>query len=429
MRGIARHSHRTLRFSIAAFCLVLVICASLAWAWIEYVPPASGRPRYVSASPAYAEALTLMRDIYRLPKPPHPQFPPGSTAPLKETRARWQGLLKRIHALHNGDWRAHRSWAFDDLKSAGAEQGSWILGYSQVVAVECELLRKESRNQEALGLALDGLTTHSKLAHGANLVHRIFAIHAHRIIFKQVEQLLSSHVRVDWRQALLRSRAIARSWPAVAEAEGLDGTPAWDFTRTVLEDFRRQSLPERIRSLRDLGVTRPGEVLRALVTPRSVSLAALADYERERVTQLRRPFSLRQDLPPPADPWVLSGGSDVSLFTVTHSELQTTDLALLEVVLAALVFQERAGRVPDSLTEMAPDLVPEVPLDQWDAPVQYRLKAGEPLVYSLGPDGDDDGGRPISASEAREPGADGDRVFGHLVRARPLTPPKTKGEF
>lgn len=82
MLRLARHPRRALVVSLLALGLVVVACAGLLWAWIEYLPAPSGRPRYVPATPACAEALVLMREVYLLPKPPHRHFPPSSKAPL-----------------------------------------------------------------------------------------------------------------------------------------------------------------------------------------------------------------------------------------------------------------------------------------------------------------------------------------------------------
>jgi hypothetical protein len=51
------------------------------------------------------------------------------------------------------------------------------------------------------------------------------------------------------------------------------------------------------------------------------------------------------------------------------------------------------GRWPKELTELAPDYLPAVPLDPFDGrPLRYRPLADGVIVYSVGPDGQDDGG-------------------------------------
>jgi hypothetical protein len=54
------------------------------------------------------------------------------------------------------------------------------------------------------------------------------------------------------------------------------------------------------------------------------------------------------------------------------------------------------GTYPTSLDQLVPALLPAVPEDPCDGkPVRYRLIDGRPIVYSVGMDGDDDGGKPL----------------------------------
>lgn len=72
--------------------------------------------------------------------------------------------------------------------------------------------------------------------------------------------------------------------------------------------------------------------------------------------------------------------------------------ALRDAALAALAVERyrliHAGRLPEALTELVPDLLAEVPRDPFDGqPLRYhRLKEGY-VVYSVGPDRIDHGGR------------------------------------
>ncbi len=79
------------------------------------------------------------------------------------------------------------------------------------------------------------------------------------------------------------------------------------------------------------------------------------------------------------------------------------------------------GRVPAALSEMAPSLLPAVPVDPYSGePIKYRLTPERYVVYSVGPDGKDDGGadvewprRPgslyLTATPPRDIGVEGNR--------------------
>jgi hypothetical protein len=74
-----------------------------------------------------------------------------------------------------------------------------------------------------------------------------------------------------------------------------------------------------------------------------------------------------------------------------------------QMFLAALALQAwRAehGRYPDSLDALAPDILPVVPADPFGrGPLKYRLEGDKYVLYSVGPDGVDDGGQPAVARD------------------------------
>lgn len=63
--------------------------------------------------------------------------------------------------------------------------------------------------------------------------------------------------------------------------------------------------------------------------------------------------------------------------------------------IALELYRREHGRYPDRLDELSPRWLPKVFADRIDGtPVRYRLQDGRPLIYSVGVDRDDDGGRP-----------------------------------
>jgi hypothetical protein len=91
-----------------------------------------------------------------------------------------------------------------------------------------------------------------------------------------------------------------------------------------------------------------------------------------------------------------------------------------EVGLALEVFHRHHGQYPQSLHELVPALLPEIPIDRITGdPVKYRVINGKPIVYSVGVDHKDDGGRPpivhgesenLAAARWPEPGQAGKPV-------------------
>ncbi|MCZ6851752.1 MAG: hypothetical protein O7F17_08935 [Planctomycetota bacterium] len=76
-------------------------------------------------------------------------------------------------------------------------------------------------------------------------------------------------------------------------------------------------------------------------------------------------------------------------------QLVTQQRDAMLVVIGLELYRRRSGSWPQSLDMLVPDLLPAVPPDRFDGrPLRYRLIDGKPLLYSIGSDRDDDGGRP-----------------------------------
>ncbi len=72
--------------------------------------------------------------------------------------------------------------------------------------------------------------------------------------------------------------------------------------------------------------------------------------------------------------------------------------ALRNAALTALAVERyrllHAGQTPETLTELVPDVLPEIPRDPFDGqPLRYRRLEQGYVVYSIGPDRIDQGGR------------------------------------
>jgi hypothetical protein len=84
--------------------------------------------------------------------------------------------------------------------------------------------------------------------------------------------------------------------------------------------------------------------------------------------------------------------------------------AALRCAAAALAVERyrlRHGRWPENLDALVPDLLRAVPADPFDGrPLRYRRTAAEVAVYSVGPDGKDDGGRIAPQDVGKKDGPD-----------------------
>jgi hypothetical protein len=78
----------------------------------------------------------------------------------------------------------------------------------------------------------------------------------------------------------------------------------------------------------------------------------------------------------------------------------------LTVAIGLELHRRRHGAYPATLAELSPTLLPRVPADRITGkPIRYLLVDGKPIVYSVGVDRDDDGGRPWTHPRTKEPDA------------------------
>jgi hypothetical protein len=114
-----------------------------------------------------------------------------------------------------------------------------------------------------------------------------------------------------------------------------------------------------------------------------------------------------------------------SLSNLHDASLRTrAQLRCAYVGVALERLSRETGRWPDSLAEVPRDLLPAIPLDPFDGqPLRLARTADGIVVYSIGTDEQDDGGKIIDGSKASDPGQDvGFRLYNPAARGLPPLP-------
>lgn len=136
------------------------------------------------------------------------------------------------------------------------------------------------------------------------------------------------------------------------------------------------------------------------------------------IAQSRLPYSPQLPaVPDPADAMsTLFVGADTSL-GVTRSrvnyERNSAAHRMLMVELALQSFVKSHNKYPQQLSELAPKYLKAVPRDPFapTSPLRYKQSLGNFLLYSVGPDGKDDGGAPMKERGVM-PDSVGDMISG-----------------
>ena len=87
-----------------------------------------------------------------------------------------------------------------------------------------------------------------------------------------------------------------------------------------------------------------------------------------------------------------------------RADFDTHTLSLLsEVAFAIANFQSQHGRLPESLDELTPEFIQQAPIDPYQQTAfKFICRDGGFIVYSVGPDGVDNGGREVNEVEKNE---------------------------
>jgi hypothetical protein len=93
-----------------------------------------------------------------------------------------------------------------------------------------------------------------------------------------------------------------------------------------------------------------------------------------------------------------SAGNGAALYMISRVRFDAEARAKMQVTRVALEVERwrlaHAGRAPDSLADLVPEFAPSVPLDPFDNhPLRYKKLPRGFLVYSIGADFTDDGGK------------------------------------
>jgi hypothetical protein len=232
------------------------------------------------------------------------------------------------------------------------------------------------------------------------------------IVASKLEEIIQRRVPFE---AVLRES----KWQDLAELQRLLKTPNWRRTIVLLVEQQDGTPP-------DDEFDQPPQAggVPALLAYWSKE-ARRATHERELEAYTRQTFfaeaSLQLDmiierarLPytqmrssnfTPTNSFVNIIASTLVMGDYNHARCETQNL-LLMVTLALAAYKHQHARYPDTLTPLIPDYLHRVPLDPFGngEPLRYRLRDGKPLLWSIGPDGIDNGGTPIDNSTPREPG-------------------------
>jgi hypothetical protein len=411
---------------VCAGCVVLalIVLPWLYWQAANYVPPFEYPARLVPSPNGYEVAV---RAVSRIPV--------GSpllraAASDEEWRKRTPGAWEHLAAKQRPDLLAIRrafslEWQVPRSAKAAAPDPVYLAG---LFALESRLAAAQGEQATALQWSLDAIELGGNLCRGGTVERRYTAQSCQTVGLEEAERILPHLAEGDLLRAAGRVRRIREAWPTIGETLENEHLAAKVKSTEFLRELAKHSLWEQL----DQAGARANEppvqfqlfqtsqvislhgwgTWQRTLTPHAMVAPELDRYYRDLIAASGRPAPHGVVVNRVTNLWAEPYAN--SSFTGCYrGEWPRHNLALLETALIVAHYRRVRGRDPRSLDEIPAEWWPQVPVDVWGQQVRYRLKGGRSVVYSIGPDGVDEGGRAVYPSSVID-GGTGDLVFGKL---------------
>lgn len=278
---------------------------------------------------------------------------------------------------------------------------------SRLLALQAQARQENGEWSGAADSSLDAMRMGEDIPYGSAIIGDLVGVACQAIGRRQMW-------KVDAHLNAAQSRAAVRRLEGILAA-GLPYADTlqeekWAMQAILLEGFRNPRKWDVPAAEGKKGAEEPNtgqsSPLFYLVFSKSRIMSNYTVYMDQLMDQARRPYGLH--LPPPPAPSDPVNRIMLPIFPqarLKYVENQTQNDLLL-ITLALHAFQLEHGRYPASLLELAPTYLKKLPDDPYAAQgtFKYLVKGKSYLLYSVGPDGRDDGGTPIddpkSASSA-----------------------------
>lgn len=286
---------------------------------------------------------------------------------------------------------------------------------ARALARESELALREGRSGDALRSGLDCVQLSGMSQKQGTLIHGLVAIAVGAIGLRSVENA------VETADADSAMRAARELWQLDAEAPGYADVLVGERDSGIFqlaELCRAANLKEAAQSLTS-STSKPtaadlGMMLQFAITPKRKVLENYRRYMEAEIARARKPYHLRgAAIPTPSDPInaIMVPVFENASFTWDRQQAMRR---LLATRLALRAYTQREKHPPASLAALVPKYLPALPQDPFaSAPLIYRVERGEVVLYSRGPDGDDDGGRDLGSR--LQAGSNGDLASTHRI--------------
>ena len=270
---------------------------------------------------------------------------------------------------------------------------------ARVLRLKMDVLEMDGDWGGAFDTGLDGIQFGATLPRGGTLLDMLVGVAIEAITRNATWKTLDHLTAPQARAGARRMEGIATSRPSLAVmmqewkwgslAEWLNRfrTPGWQNTVLELYGIHTQNAMQEWMLRARL----------AAINKRKFISDMTRSFDSQ-IASAKSPYAVPQ--PPITRPKDFIKGLPFRDFTrAVFKDVQNrTQNALLETALAVKAYQLEHGQYPTSLTALVPGFLKAIPDDPFalSGPLKYARKGKGYVLYSVGPDGKDNGGMPIS---------------------------------
>ncbi|BDI29807.1 hypothetical protein CCAX7_18580 [Capsulimonas corticalis] len=417
---ITRHSPPSHRRKI--FLGTVIVFGCLAVAAVLVVANLEADPRISIPTPVlpspnayddYARATALIKDPDKIDD--WAKQNAGKTT-LTPTEAQQQILRDNALALAAFQEGLAHSYLTPPIRSFKTEYSGLALDrrFARLLLLDARMQAAQGDWGASARISLDGLKLGSDLPRGAPMLPLLVGIAVNAISRRPLRTAIGHLSLPETRAALARLQAIDANSTPLAQTFREE---KWTGQAGLMETYRQKNWRTQFFTLAgggDEGEQKPPLAARmsAYLTSKRRIMDDYTYYMDSIVADVdaRRPIGPLS--PAHSDLYLEILAPVFSSVDIKYNQDRTQN-AFLEVELALRAYQLQHHAYPESLAALTPTLIPNVPADPF-APthsLNYRKEGASYRLYSVGPDGVDDGGKAI------EDPTRSDEHFRHIVQA------------
>ena len=316
--------------------------------------------------------------------------------PLPEKEKLIAENMQAIQALHTGFHYPYREPP-EQLSSTEFADHERMRALARLLSLEAQVSAAEGNWGGSVNAALDAVQMGEQMPHGSPLIGMLVGVACQAIGRKQA-WVADSHL------SAVQARAAARRLESIREAHVPFGDTLqeekWRTQAHMLALMRRPSWPANLGTFAgDAPNILPTQMflLRCRLSGKRTIMANYTHGMDAAIADAHQPYAAH--LPPAALPGDPESRFLLPVFASARlSEVEAdTQNALLLTVLALQAYKSEHGTYPAALAALMPGYLRVVPADPFalSGPLRYKRVGTNYLLYSVGPDGRDDGGSAI----------------------------------